>query len=336
MKKIISIDHGNAKIKTTRHVFSASFVESSYLPSIGGDVLKYEDKVYILTEQSLPVLNDKTEDERYFILSLFAIGKELEGEIGIIRRIALNHPVRVELLVGLPLQHYETYKEKFARYFSDRAGLVRFELNEKSYSIQFAGVHVYPQAYAAAITAYDRLVDSRIVNIVDIGGFTVDCLQLNRFKPNMNLCTSLYWGVNALHQSINDQVRATGARDISESIIEEIIKKDPVALAEYSQERIDIITSSATTHTNRMLAEIAQKGFDLKEDKTVFVGGGAILLKGYILQANKARKSAFIDDVHANAEGYRLIYDMQNVDSGNIANVNTAGGDYNHAGAVAQ
>jgi len=77
MKIVIPIDHGNRLTKTLTHVFPSSFIESKFLPSIGGDVLSYENKTYTLVDQSLPVLNDKTENERYFILSLFAIGKEL-------------------------------------------------------------------------------------------------------------------------------------------------------------------------------------------------------------------------------------------------------------------
>jgi len=127
----------------------------------------------------------------------------------------------------------------------------------------------------------------------------------------MTLCTSLYWGVNTLFQSINDQMRSVGGRDMSNSIIEGILMKDPNDLAEYSEKRIETVTSAAINHTERMLAEIAQKGFDLDEDRTVFMGGGSILLKEYILQAGKAKKPIFIDDVHANAKGYQLIYDMQ-------------------------
>ena len=69
MKKVISIDHGNRLIKLAEnHVFPSSYVESKYLPSIGGDVLNYEGKAYTLVDQSLPVLNDKTESDRYFLL----------------------------------------------------------------------------------------------------------------------------------------------------------------------------------------------------------------------------------------------------------------------------
>jgi len=36
------------------------------------------------------------------------------------------------------------------------------------------------------------------------------------------------------------------------------------------------------------------------------------LLKDYILQTGKVKKSVFVDDVHANAKGYQILYDMEN------------------------
>ena len=98
MKKIISIDHGNRLIKTANESFPASFLEDSYLPSIGGDVLKYEGKTYTLVDQILPVQNDKTEDERYFILTLFAIGKELAGEAELMSKLTPNDHIRLSCL----------------------------------------------------------------------------------------------------------------------------------------------------------------------------------------------------------------------------------------------
>jgi len=118
-------------------------------------------------------------------------------------------------------------------------------------------------------------------------------------------------GINTLIQSINDQIRSIGGRDISNCIIEGILKKDPADLSEYSKQRIEIVTSAAVSHVERMLAEIEQKGFDLQENKTIFMGGGSILLKEYIEKVGKAKKSIFIDDVHANARGYHLLYNMQ-------------------------
>ena len=56
MKKIIPINHGNRLMKTLTQLFPSSFVESKYLPSIGGDVLKYQGKTCTLVDQCLPVL----------------------------------------------------------------------------------------------------------------------------------------------------------------------------------------------------------------------------------------------------------------------------------------
>ncbi|MCL2456915.1 MAG: hypothetical protein FWD19_05140 [Defluviitaleaceae bacterium] len=136
MKKIISIDHGNANIKSCTQIFPSSFLESKHLPSIGGDVLNYEGKTYVLTDQSLPVLNDKSETPRYFILTLFAIGKELVEEAEMLRKLTPHDHIKIELLIGLPLQHYENYRKKFEQYFTDRSGIIRYELNSKPYAIR--------------------------------------------------------------------------------------------------------------------------------------------------------------------------------------------------------
>ena len=132
MNRTIAIDHGNRLMKTVEHVFSASYMESNHLLTIGGnDVLKHEGKVYILDDQSLPVLNDKTVDDRYFILTLFAVGKELVKDAEMVRKLTPNDHINVELLIGLPLQHFETFRKKFESYFSDRKakGLLTFMLS---------------------------------------------------------------------------------------------------------------------------------------------------------------------------------------------------------------
>ena len=54
--------------------------------------------MYSLTEKRISYLRDKTEDERFYVLTLFAIAKELE-------RAGIMEPdevVDITLLVGLP------------------------------------------------------------------------------------------------------------------------------------------------------------------------------------------------------------------------------------------
>ena len=75
---LIAIDHGNYAIKTPNFSFVAGYVKNDYMPAIMDDTLKYNDTYYSLTEKRFPHRQNKTKDEVYFILTLFAIVKELE------------------------------------------------------------------------------------------------------------------------------------------------------------------------------------------------------------------------------------------------------------------
>ena len=74
---------------------------------------------------------------------------------------------------------------------------------------------MYPQAYAATFTIYEKVKDSYQVNIVDIGGFTVDCLQLTDFRPDMDFCDSIPYGVNLLFDlSSTEKVNRNSLRTV--------------------------------------------------------------------------------------------------------------------------
>jgi plasmid segregation protein ParM len=285
-------------------------MESGHLPSMGGDVLVYQGKEYTLSGKRMAQKNDKTEDEGFFILTLFAIGKELLENPEYSENLKSWDTVQVELLIGLPPLHYKAMYKRFEKYFTDRESRISFELNNKPLVVEITGAQAFPQAYAAAITVYDQIKDSHMANIVDIGGYTVDCLRLSKMRPDMEVCTSFYMGVNTLFQRINEQVRATGAQNIQDSIIEAILMDDWKIISDYSSSRIELVRSMAQIFCAELLSEVSQTGLDLTENKTVFVGGGSILLKDYLIQTGKAAKAIYVDDIHANAKGYYILHNM--------------------------
>ena len=75
---IISVDHGNKSIKTPRLLFTSGLIESDTRPGIKTDCIFWNGKYYTLTEKRISYLRDKTEDDRFYVLTLFAIAKELE------------------------------------------------------------------------------------------------------------------------------------------------------------------------------------------------------------------------------------------------------------------
>ena len=75
---IISVDHGNKSIKTPTALFySGLALLSEGLQGFKTDYICWNNKYYTLTEQRIAYLRDKTEDERFYVLTLFAIAKEL-------------------------------------------------------------------------------------------------------------------------------------------------------------------------------------------------------------------------------------------------------------------
>ena len=108
---LISIDHGNYAIKTINHTFVSGLVEHTVKPPMSEAIMEYDGSYWTLSGKRLNYMKDKTQDERFFILSLFAIAKELESS-------ERYSPVEnIDLAVGLPPEHYGVLKEKFANYF---------------------------------------------------------------------------------------------------------------------------------------------------------------------------------------------------------------------------
>lgn len=147
---LIAIDHGNYAIKTPRFSFVAGLSEHATKPPLADEVIEYGGSYWTLSGRRLPYMRDKTRDNRHFILSLFAIAKEL-ANAG-----CTSGMEKVDLAVGLPPEHYKL-RDRFAQYFK-RAEPVSFSYNDHPMSVSIQHVFVYPQAYAAVIPQSSQLL----------------------------------------------------------------------------------------------------------------------------------------------------------------------------------
>lgn len=141
---LVCVDHGNKQIKTASRVFTSGLVESDTRPPFGDNILFYRGKYYTLSDQRIPYTRDKTEDDRFFILTLFAIAYEINTAGQYVPDRLMN----IQLAVGLPPAHYGTQYKRFAQYFLNR-GVIGFEFNGRKYSICITEAVCFPQALAA-------------------------------------------------------------------------------------------------------------------------------------------------------------------------------------------
>ena len=135
---LFAIDHGNSAIKTPNFAFTSGLTDYPVKPPVEMDVLEYNGTFWTLSGERIPYMRDKTKDNRFFVLSLFAIAKELQ------KMNALQPMVEADLAIGLPPEHYEL-RNRFAEYFK-RNG-VQFVFNGTPVCLLIRQVMVYPQAY---------------------------------------------------------------------------------------------------------------------------------------------------------------------------------------------
>lgn len=299
---LIAIDHGNKQMKTIHcPPFVSGLVESITRP-FGSNILEYQDKFYTLSNQRIPYKRDKTEDDRFFILTLFGIAEELhiEEKYG-------EEVVHVSLAVGLPPAHYGAQSQAFIRYFLGR-GIVNFQYHDNPYTIYIKDVRCYPQAFAAAVTMMNKLLDKPRVLIVDIGGFTADYLMMRSGRADLSICDSLENGVILLYNRIRTKVNSEFDILLEETDIDDILKNSKSG---YSPEVISLVEKLAQNFINDLANSLRERMLDLMSGTVVFVGGGAILLRRQIEASGKVRNAVFVEDINANAKGYEFLYKME-------------------------
>ena len=299
---LIAVDHGNKQIKTVHTPPFTSGLIQSDTPGFGTDALAYRGKYYTLTDQRIPYRRDKTEDERFFILTLFAIAHEIEamGQYS-------GSLMRVQLAVGLPPAHFGVQAKRFINYFNGR-GAVAFQFKGKPYAIFIENTACFPQSFSAAAATVKNLASFPRALVVDIGGFTADYVRLRNGVPDMAACDSLENGVILLYNRICAKANAELDILLEESEIDRILRGEDQDAA---PEVIALAEREAQEFINDLLSGLRERMLELKSGKVIFLGGGATLLRRQIEASGKIGQAIFVEDINANAKGYEYLYRLQ-------------------------
>lgn len=294
---LISIDHGNYAIKTVNHTFVSGLVEHTVKPPMTEDIMEYKGSYWTLSGKRLNYMKDKTQDERFFILSLFAIAKELESS-------GLYSPIEnIDLAVGLPPEHYGVLKEKFADYFR-RTETIKFTYKDKPYNVIINNVMVFPQAYAAVVPHSSLVMNELRVFIVDIGGYTTDVLLLRNGKPDLQFCRSFETGIITMNSEIVRKVGTLYDMRIEDEHISAVLGGKETILPSEVKETI---TKATVLHAKDILDNLREHQVDLRSNPVIFIGGGSRLLRSFLENSPMVAKAHFIDSPNANAIGYKLL-----------------------------
>ena len=296
---LFPVDHGNSAIKTPNFVFPSGLADYPIRPPVDTDVLEYGGKYWTLSGQRISYMRDKTKDDRYFVLTLFAIAKELQ------RQGTISPMVEADLAVGLPPEHY-ALRQRFAEYF--KRGTVNFVFNGTPVCLVIRHVLVYPQAYAAVVPQASRLKEIPRAFIVDIGGFTTDVMLLRNAAPDLQFCRSLEMGVIPMSNDIIGRVSALYDMKIEDDHIVDVIQGHPTILP---QEVREMIFTTVRNYAYGILDKLRELQVDLRANPAIFIGGGSILFRTFIEESPLVAQADFVPDPKANAIGYGLLATVQ-------------------------
>lgn len=307
---VCAVDHGNRLTKYPQGSFPSGIYDNGSMPPAGnGDCLEYEGRYYTIDESHrISFMMDKTKDseQRYFLLTLIAVAKELEDNDSYIETATADNPFKIALAIGIPPGHYSFAKKRYEKYFRHGGAPISFRWNNKQYHIAVNRVFVYPQGYALRFSGDKAITDFMArypeYYLIDIGGGTADYIYVIKDKTQWSSVGSEeQGGVNNLINHIRKDVRSRTGKMISEASVEAALRGEETGL---SDDVMEMINSSAATNATRLLDRLAEQGV-LLDMPCIFAGGGSMLFKDHLINSGRITgKYIFVDDVTANARGF--------------------------------
>lgn len=302
---IIGVDTGNRCIKTAQTSFLAGITEVATSDGLFRDILTYNDRRYTLTNHRNSYMANKTQSEDYFIMTLFAIKKELD-----LRHINTDGTqVKVILAVGLPPRDISRLRNAYLKYFS--RGQISFDFQEKRsdpirrYNIDITSVNVFPQGISAIFADYERIKNLPKAYIVDIGGYTTDIIELHFGKIDPTMCRSINKGMIHFYNQVLYEVEVATGQRLDEDQIDRMLETQREIVKNASF--VPSIQKAATAFTSDLQNKLFEFGIDLTVNKGIFLGGGSVRLQQFINAQPGFGEPFFILDISANAKGYEAL-----------------------------
>lgn len=291
--EFIGVDNGFGMTKTVHGVFPTALEDyDTVKPTFMKTCVYYKGHYYNVGDGSkrIKVKEDKTENNDVYILTLAAIGEELEYR-------NLSGEVHIVLSVGLPLERCGSGAQKFSEYFQ-RENPVVFSYNDIDYTIYIDMVKVSPQGYSAIAFDLEHVKNSTV--LVDIGSWTIDISQIQNNIPVSPI--SLNEGVINCMQAVNNAIRREFGNEIPEDKIQDVMRGIPDSLPEKYEE---IAKKEIRKYVENLASALQERKYNLDILDFIFVGGGACLIKNFGMDLFPSGR--VITDINANAVGFEKI-----------------------------
>lgn len=292
------IDSGYFYTKSSAGMKYKSGLIESVSDPIGADHrILFDSRYYSIGERRNAMELDKTADNNMLIQMLPALGYAIESR-------KMERRQELELGVGTPLKQYGQEWEKYREYFLGKD--LDFLYNGKEYSIKINRVEVYPQGYAAYLAHYAEYGKYPELNVVDIGGGTVDAFRISGGMPVTSTFVSIRFGVITLVNSIRDELEPERIFISESQICNAVMEQENLHL---KADHIDMVARiQRNEYIKSLIYQLQERGFDFSVP-TLFIGGGTMLLMKFWKKYN-INMVGCLDEM-ANAKAYEALLDRK-------------------------
>ena len=288
---IIGIDHGYGNIKTANCCFKTGVASFDKEPTFKSNLLVYEDRYYLIGEEHKEFAADKMADSDYYILTLAAIGRELN--------IRKQTSARVHLAAGLPLTWVSEQKDDFKKYLLQRDS-ADFNFRGVDYHVDFTGADIFPQGFAAVS---DHLRDFRGINMLaDIGNGTMNVMYINDRRPQEKKCFTEKYGTHQCMLAVRENLLKRFGSSADDTVIDQVFRR---GTAEIGERYLTAIQETAAEYVAGIFRRLREHEYDPELMKLYIVGGGGCLIKNFG-QFEKGRV-IINEDIRATAKGYEYL-----------------------------
>lgn len=289
----VAIDVGNWKVKMLEDkIFDNGIQFFDSKPTLEIHTGFLNGKWFKAEETRKSMQQDFLKDDYLLYLIAVALAKE-----------DLVSENEIHLILGTPFTNYAHQASRLKSYF-DRKEVLEYQYEGKNYCFKIRKVTVYPQSFSA-IAPYIAYYSDTNLLVVDIGSKTVDVLKMENAVPIESESGTFEFGTIVLLSMISNQLMRNFSREFPEKEIEKVLVGNKTNL---NDEVVLQIKEVCKEYSNKLIALLQERGFDMDYSEVFFIGGGASVIREY-LEVNE--NYSFDSNIFANVEGYMYLFQMQ-------------------------
>lgn len=313
----IGCDVGNYDTKTQMTTTPSSFAAFEIDQLVAEEALTFNGKYYIPTTERDNQEKDKTASDHALVMTLFGIAKEIisqvahEGELASSIQRKVDSVRHIRLGVGLPVGFFSELAAKTHRYYAqtfENGACFGYKGkmtggNYVYFNLLVDKIGVYPQDVIGTIRN-PNLNIPRIAEdyyIIGIGGGTLDLIPMMGGGPQVQRCVSLAMGTTEMYKVIGSRLQQNGYGEKEFKIIENVLLGKPTFISDTERR---MILEETKTYADKIINNLQNRGLKLNDYPSVFIGGGALLLRRYFEESGAFVKTEFVENVRENAVCY--------------------------------